>query len=47
MNDTVAGWLAAPVTLQSDSPVYVQVNASARLTRPSQENFHLEVSATR
>lgn len=36
--------LSAPVTLQSDSPVFVTVNASSRLTRPSQQQFHLEVS---
>ncbi len=36
--------LSAPVTLQSDSPVYVTVNATGKLTRPSQQQFHLEVS---
>ena len=39
--------LSAPVTLQSDSPVFVTLNATSRLTRPSQQQFHLEVSVVR
>ncbi len=39
--------LSANVTLQSDSPVFVSVNANGKLTRASQQQFHLEVSVAK
>jgi len=39
--------LSGNMTLPSDSPVYVQIIAIGKLIRPSQQQFHLEVSVAR